>query len=1355
MVDVIFTIVAESVFSYALEHSGLADKVRDWLGRHPAKLAFQKALASAFTAFTRHYPEHAESFFDRTFLADRAAPILAQLLTRSGRPDPTALLNAWHASLTPLPLPAVRRGEMLQASSDFLRWLEAELMQADALQALFDSRALDALNQRVESLTEELRRVLAVTTALAQSQPVGTPAEPGDRAAAMGRDRIIQRNFATGDFARLQDLYIPPDDVYERVQVQDFVGRDWLKARVEAFLDDPKRTSGVLIIEGEAGVGKTAFLARLVFERGYLHVFAGQERARGNVNVASAILSLEAQLVTRYRLVEYLDRDAISDRHANPTSLGIFMRKAAAQCAAGERIVIVCDALDEAGVYPQGNVLGLPEVLPDGIFLILSRRPSPPVRLHFADLTPVVERLQAASAENQKDLGAYLRAVAQRPVILDQLQAHGYTREQFVRAIQSRSGGVWMYVHYVVDEVLRGERIPLDLDRLPLGLIGFYAEYWERYRADVATWYDISLPLLTTLAAVQTPLSFQRWVAWAGVSGNQSRLRRDVDDRWRAFISRDGDAYQIYHASLRDFLTGNVERLGETSGLIAEMAEATRAAHGRIVVDLHRQCSGDWPRLVSDDYARRYLCEHLVGAGEIATLWKITTESNVWAEARNRIEDNYAGFLGDLRRAWDAAESETDWDLARQIRCALINSSIAALANNLTPELALALVETQTWSLSKVLAHISCMTDDPRRSDSLAALGPVLVEPWWGEAIRIANAISDRGLRTRTLITLAPRLPERWRIEALSDLIPAQPAVEQDWQQAELLATLAPILPADLHGAAVAAAGGLYHNLSRFAALTALAPTLDEAPKARALAQSLEEAALIGIPARRVQALVELAPHVTPEQRHHALTEALETIGREALPAIRADLLVRYGAELVSEQPQGVLDLILAIPESSQRLRVLAVLLPTFSKSDQILALGAAIPLDEDEASCQGIVALSAVLPSNLWTVALERAIAIRVPEARARALTSLSLVLTDPDRQSAIAEALASIAQVSDDDLKAAQLRALVPLLKEPQRAAAWTLAGSLRQPAQRALILGELAAGTEGGQRSIRLKDALTAAHDIIDPAGRLGVLSIWAAALAPQEQDPAQAAALKALKAIEQLDVRATAALDLAEWLSPSRCRDLAEELLSLPAEVDAAPRLTGLLPHLAIEDRGLVAEAAVAAVCRLPDSLARVEGVIGLAPWLVGDHRQTILEATLQEASNHPDATVRADLLLALAPLLSEPQRAAALAVASAIEDPGLRAKTLVRLAPHLTATTQTVAYTRALAAPQELPRLSARIQALFDIARNGTGEAARQALGQALLSAREIGDGVPVVDLLVATWGHLPPQGQAAARECAV
>jgi hypothetical protein len=56
MLDALFAAAAEAVFSYILDTLEPAERLRDWLGRNPAKLAYQHALARTYAAFARQYP---------------------------------------------------------------------------------------------------------------------------------------------------------------------------------------------------------------------------------------------------------------------------------------------------------------------------------------------------------------------------------------------------------------------------------------------------------------------------------------------------------------------------------------------------------------------------------------------------------------------------------------------------------------------------------------------------------------------------------------------------------------------------------------------------------------------------------------------------------------------------------------------------------------------------------------------------------------------------------------------------------------------------------------------------------------------------------------------------------------------------------------------------------------------------------------------------------------------------------------------------------------------------------------------------------------------------------------------------
>ena len=564
--------ITDAVLSYTIDKLDPAETIKSWLKREPARLAFQKALARAYAAFARQYPEYVKSLFDQSFLEKEAAPKLAKFLLRGQHPDPAALAQAWGKSLGQEPHSAFC-WQATKPAGDFLAWLEAELKAEPVFQPLFDSRALDSLprlEEQIAKLTAELNRSL--NAALKQAGEyekvvlsIGGDVQDSVIIAGDHNQVNVSKVYYSGQFTSLSDYYISPDSVFQRVRVDEFVGREWLTAKVDAFLNDPVQKSGAFVLIGDAGVGKTSFMAHLVKERGYLHFFS--ELAPGDSGLKRALQSLGSQLVTRYQIDPYKDRDTLTQTAVFPDFLEHLMRLAAQGLCYGEKIVIVCDALDEAGTSSDGNVLGLPNVLPDGVYLILSQRP---VNVKLPNLTPHIEKLETQGDGNLQDMDKYLGGVAKRPEIVGQILAREYTEAFFIQTLQQKSQGVWMYLHYILREIESGWRAPLNLENLPTGLVGYYADFWDdwrhgrRGRGDGPNkWDELYAPLLTTLAVTQEPVTIEQITEWSGVKAKPREVHRLLSESWHAFITEretpKGRLYSPYHLSFRDFITGKVD----------------------------------------------------------------------------------------------------------------------------------------------------------------------------------------------------------------------------------------------------------------------------------------------------------------------------------------------------------------------------------------------------------------------------------------------------------------------------------------------------------------------------------------------------------------------------------------------------------------------------------------------------------------------------------------------------------------------------------------------------------------------------------------------------------------------------
>lgn len=277
--EALLSAVAEAVFGYLLQETDLADRVRAALGVDPERKAFQTALARAYTAFEQRYPDLAASLFDESFLKTEAAPILAQLLTRRGHPDPAELARRRAAHLGYRdPDTAPRLAEVNRGIADFLRWLEGELAKQPALQPLWDLRALERIAENTEAIRQALERLLEQRATPADFETLRRALREGHLTIASG-DRAIaiggSANGAvilTGDLrielnarqradlerllaARLHNVPPLPDHYIPREAFPEPLRR--------ALMSDGAPALGIVGVKGMGGIGKSVLAAAL------------------------------------------------------------------------------------------------------------------------------------------------------------------------------------------------------------------------------------------------------------------------------------------------------------------------------------------------------------------------------------------------------------------------------------------------------------------------------------------------------------------------------------------------------------------------------------------------------------------------------------------------------------------------------------------------------------------------------------------------------------------------------------------------------------------------------------------------------------------------------------------------------------------------------------------------------------------------------------------------------------------------------------------------------------------------------------------------------------------------------------
>ncbi len=421
------------------------------------------------------------------------------------------------------------------------------------------------------------------------TSPVQVSAE-GAGSIAVGGDAINSifvtggvNQFFIGRFERLRDAYLSPASLYRELQMDAYAGRAWLAAAIDDFVAESDR--GWLLIEAEAGLGKTAFIAWVARERRYVHHFV---RLMPNADdVGAALRSLAAQLIRAWDLQHLAVGGVLPPNASRPDFFADLLFEAATRRDAdrpGEPIVIAVDGLHETVAPPGQNPLGLPADLPPGVYVVATQRTSY-VRLTVVTPRRVV-RIRADGAENLADMRAYLDAVSTEPVLRQRLEAAGVSPAELVERLVGWSRGMWLVLRYALAELRNGTRAPDDLTTLPVGLWQYYAGFWNDWqRGHREQWTTVDLPLLATLTAVQEPVAVELLCAMSG-SSDVDHAGTLVGDAWRPFLqvqeSGDGEErYAAFHDTLVEFVGGRVDPArADRRRAVLRPEAGRRSAHG-------------------------------------------------------------------------------------------------------------------------------------------------------------------------------------------------------------------------------------------------------------------------------------------------------------------------------------------------------------------------------------------------------------------------------------------------------------------------------------------------------------------------------------------------------------------------------------------------------------------------------------------------------------------------------------------------------------------------------------------------------------------------------------------------------
>ena len=543
----------------------------------PTKKALKKALGEALTRYVTSQPDRkviAQPLLrSKSLLAEQdIASELAQVVKFVREPNTILIGKRWRDELDDPP-PWRDFTHEAQLLVDYFR---DELKATPTFAPVFEVARLDAIAAHAEIAAESLasvEKLLGSLLSLMDSQ-FGTLAQT-----------IAGASFGIREHIRDFSLYIAE-------KTGSFVGRDFLFQEIQAFID--ANTRGYFLLYGDPGIGKSAISAQLVKEHGYIHHF--NIRAEGINKAGDFLRTICAQLIALYSL-EYTSLPP--EITQNSGFLNRLLDAVSVKLGQSEKCVIVVDALDEAeDLAPQSgaNVLFLPRILPQGIFIIATSRREPREKISLRiDIPEQVRRdLKQDEPGNSKDIAEYIKVQVTNPGIQAYILRQQIDDELFVGHIVDKAQGNFIYLRYVLPEIERGHYQDLTLGEIPVGLQSYYESHWQRIkRENGLDWFDYRLPVVLALTVMKKPVSISLIMHYSNVH-DKRRVKEVLHDfeqfLYKIEIEYDRQlttCYRWYHASFFDFV-GSKEDVAEE---VVDLRQAAEKVTNTMWTDL----MGDTP----------------------------------------------------------------------------------------------------------------------------------------------------------------------------------------------------------------------------------------------------------------------------------------------------------------------------------------------------------------------------------------------------------------------------------------------------------------------------------------------------------------------------------------------------------------------------------------------------------------------------------------------------------------------------------------------------------------------------------------------------------------------------------------
>ena len=341
--------------------------------------------------------------------------------------------------------------------------------------------------------------------------------------------------------------------------------------KVEIWLNDRNSPNRVMVISGNAGMGKSvisAVMCEKMQDAGRLagSHFCQHDRARHR-NPKVMLQSLASQLCDilpdyKKALVEKLSRNLgveVNNMEVKDLFEVLFEEPLTTLNDPGLTYLMIMDGLDESEFQGRNELLDVIanyfQTLPLWIRFLVTTRLERNIAENLKNLHPL--QLDPNVEENVKDIHlCFEKQISQL------LQSEH--RENMLKALVQKSDGVMLHAHYLVDFIKKKESLvtPELLDSiLPSGISSVYHSYFKRLETELSKELNVSedqfLLFLASVAAAREPLPLG-FVSKLLLHGKSTSVAQRKVDTAIACVSAllpvQDECIHFFHKSVKDWL---------------------------------------------------------------------------------------------------------------------------------------------------------------------------------------------------------------------------------------------------------------------------------------------------------------------------------------------------------------------------------------------------------------------------------------------------------------------------------------------------------------------------------------------------------------------------------------------------------------------------------------------------------------------------------------------------------------------------------------------------------------------------------------------------------------------------------